>query len=145
MFRHLLLTTDGSTSAENAARCGIDLAKRLGAQVLGFHVAPPYASTTYLIEVLGTPRRDYESAVAEHAQRYLADIAHLASLAGVPCTTEYCFAEHAHQAIVDVAEARGCDIIVMGARGRHLPGLHLLGSVTHRVLLHAATPVLVCP
>lgn len=145
MFHHIMLATDGSEPAASAARCGVQLAKSLGARVLGFHVAPPFSSLSYLVEVLGTPQRDFEAAMAAHAQRYLADIAHMAEMAGVPCATEYCFAPHAHQAIVDVACARECDLIVLGARGRHIGSLRLLGSVAHRVLLHAPMPVLVCP
>ena len=47
------------------------------------------------------------------------------------------------EAILKAAEVRGCDLIVLGARGlSDLQGL-LLGSVSHKVIQHAACPVLV--
>jgi nucleotide-binding universal stress UspA family protein len=46
-------------------------------------------------------------------------------------------------AILNVAQVRECDLIVMGSRGRGaLAGL-LLGSVSHRVVAHARMPVMV--
>jgi len=45
--------------------------------------------------------------------------------------------------ICDIARIRGCEMIIMGSRGRSdLKGL-LLGSVAHQVLHHAPCPVLV--
>lgn len=44
--------------------------------------------------------------------------------------------------IVQVAEAEGCDLIVMGSRGLSDFSGMVMGSVSHRVLRHAAMPVL---
>ena len=145
MYQYFLLAIDGSAHAERAASVGIELARALGARVLAFHAAPPYASLSYLIEVLGTPQRDYELAMSEHAERYLASIAQAADVVGVSFASEYRYASQPYEAIIDMAKARGCDLIVMGARGRHGVSHHLLGSVTHRVLLHGHLPVLVFP
>jgi len=45
--------------------------------------------------------------------------------------------------IVQVAQAEGCDIIVMGSRGLSDFAAMVMGSVTHRVLRHSSVPVLV--
>jgi nucleotide-binding universal stress UspA family protein len=45
--------------------------------------------------------------------------------------------------ICQVAQEEGCDIIVMGSRGRGDWEGAMLGSVTHRVLAHCTLPVLV--
>ena len=48
-----------------------------------------------------------------------------------------------YKGIIDAAEKNHCDAIFMASNGhRGLTGL-LLGSVTHEVLTHSKTPVLV--
>jgi nucleotide-binding universal stress UspA family protein len=145
MFRHILLPTDGSAFSEKAVAVGIELAKTIGARVLGFHVAAPFFSLSYLLEVVESQQLAYETEAAKRSERYLDDIRHAAKVAGVECECEFCFAEHSYQAIIDVAKERDCDLIVMGSHGRHGVSRLLLGSVTHRVLLRTDLPVLVCP
>lgn len=145
MFKHILLPTDGSVHSERAIISGVGLARALGARVLGLHVIPPFSSLSYLVEVLGGQQQAYEREMAERAERYLQDIRHLAETAGVPCECTYRFEHHAYQAIIDHAKEHNCDLIVMGSRGRQGVGRLLLGSVTHRVLLHTELPVMVCP
>lgn len=49
----------------------------------------------------------------------------------------------AAEAILRVAQSDGCDLIVIGSRGLSMVQGILLGSVSYRVLHHAAVPVLV--
>jgi nucleotide-binding universal stress UspA family protein len=49
-----------------------------------------------------------------------------------------------YQAIIAMAEDRGCDLIVMASHGRSGISAVVLGSVTNKVLTHTKTPVLVC-
>jgi nucleotide-binding universal stress UspA family protein len=49
----------------------------------------------------------------------------------------------AAEAILRVAQAEGCDLIVMGSRGLGMMQGLLLGSVSYRVLHHAQIPVLI--
>ena len=49
----------------------------------------------------------------------------------------------AAEAILRVAELENCDLIVMGSRGLGMVQGLLLGSVSYRVLHHAACPVLI--
>ena len=51
--------------------------------------------------------------------------------------------EHPYQAIIDTAESKGCDLIVMASHGRHGISAIVLGSETVKVLTHCKTPVLV--
>jgi nucleotide-binding universal stress UspA family protein len=49
--------------------------------------------------------------------------------------------EHPDRAIIDTAEAKGCDLIVMASDGRHgISGIDL-GSGTVKVLSHSKIPV----
>jgi nucleotide-binding universal stress UspA family protein len=145
MFQHILLPTDGSTCSEKSVAVGVNLAKTLGARVLGFHVAKPFFSLSYLIEIVESQQLAYETETAKRSERYLDDIRQAAREHGVEYECEYRYAEHPYQAIIDIAKERDCDLIVMGSHGRHAVGRLLLGSVTHRVLLRSDLPVLVCP
>jgi nucleotide-binding universal stress UspA family protein len=49
-----------------------------------------------------------------------------------------------YQGIIDIAEQRGCDLIVMASHGRSGLTAIVLGSVTTKVLTHTKIPVLVC-
>jgi len=49
----------------------------------------------------------------------------------------------AAEAILRVAQAEGCDLIVMGSRGLGMMQGLLLGRVSYRVLHHAQIPVLI--
>ena len=49
-----------------------------------------------------------------------------------------------YQAIIDTADSKGCDLIVMASHGRRGVTGVLMGSVTQKVLTHGKIPVLVC-
>jgi nucleotide-binding universal stress UspA family protein len=61
--------------------------------------------------------------------------------AGVECETIQVEHEYPYQAIIDTADAKGCDLIVMASHGRHGISAIVLGSET--VLTHCKIPVLV--
>jgi nucleotide-binding universal stress UspA family protein len=48
-----------------------------------------------------------------------------------------------YQAIIEAAEARKCDLIVMASHGRRGVSAVVLGSETVKVLTHSKIPVLV--
>src|SRR4029077_18228117 len=61
----------------------------------------------------------------------------------VECETIQVEHEHPYQAIIDTADAKGCDLIVMASHGRHGISAIVLGSETVKVLTHCKIPVLV--
>jgi nucleotide-binding universal stress UspA family protein len=73
----------------------------------------------------------------------LAVIERAANDAGVACDTTYVTAHHAYEAIIQAAEEKGCDCIVMASHGRHGVQALLIGSETAKVLTHTKLPVLV--
>ena len=66
-----------------------------------------------------------------------------AKSAGVACDTLHVEHDHIYEAIIDVASARRCDLIVMASHGRHGISALVLGSETVKVLTHCKIPVLV--
>jgi len=83
-----------------------------------------------------------DAQVREQAERFLAFVKHAADKAGVSCDTVIAKGKHPYDAIVDVANERGCDLIVMTARYRKGLGALIMGSEASRVLHRASIPVL---
>jgi nucleotide-binding universal stress UspA family protein len=85
----------------------------------------------------------YKARMQEHAEKALGAIAREAQTAGVACETVRVEHEHPYQAIIETAESKGCDLIVMASHGRHGISAIVLGSETVKVLTHSKIPVLV--
>jgi nucleotide-binding universal stress UspA family protein len=143
MFKHILMPTDGSEHSERAIERGIELAKLCGARVTGIHVMPDYRMLIASgdMESPGIDENMDEQARAQ-ATRFLAFVQRTADSAGVPCDTLMAKGQHPYDAIVDAANERGCDLIVMTARHRKGLVSMIMGSEASRVLHRASIPVL---
>jgi nucleotide-binding universal stress UspA family protein len=78
-----------------------------------------------------------------NATKTLGAIASTAKAAGVACETVQVEHEHPYQAIIDTAQSRGCDLIVMASHGRRGVSAIVLGSETVKMLTHSKILVLV--
>jgi nucleotide-binding universal stress UspA family protein len=126
MFKHILLPTDGSGLSEAAIQKGIQLAKSI-----------------IQTEMLEDTKKQYESESKVHAEQFLGVIKKAAEKAGVRCDTDYVTSNHPYEMIIQAAEKKGCDLIMMASHGRRgVQGL-LIGSETQKVLTHSKIPVLV--
>jgi nucleotide-binding universal stress UspA family protein len=85
----------------------------------------------------------YKARMQDHAEKTLGAVAKAAQAAGVACETVQVAHEHPYRAILDTAESKGCDLIVMASHGRHGISAIVLGSETVKVLTHCKIPVLV--
>ena len=63
--------------------------------------------------------------------------------AGVACETIQVEHDDPYRAIIDTADSKGCDLIVMASHGRRGISAIVLGSETVKVLTHCKIPVLV--
>lgn len=143
MFKHLLLPTDGSQMSSNAVHEAIQFAKSINASVTGIYVMPQYQTFTFQTEMLSDTKEQFEKDSRAHADQFLSVIEKAAAAAGVACDTAVATSDHPYEAIIQAAEERGCDLIVMASHGRKgLQGV-LLGSETQKVLTHSPLPVLV--
>ena len=144
MFKNILVPTDGSEQSQAAVRTAVDLARLHGARLTGVHVIPDYH---LLIAYEGAFDPITEERIEEEAKSraagYLAHIEEVARGVGVPCRTVCETSDHPYEAILRIAEAEGCDLIVMTSHGRKGLAAVLLGSETRKVLTHARMPVLV--
>ncbi|MGA8819119.1 MAG: universal stress protein [Xanthobacteraceae bacterium] len=136
MYTHILIPTDGSELAGKAVQHGIALAKLIGAKVTMLTVLPPEMVTddSQMNEIR-------KARLQRHAEEMLGAVARQA--AGVACETIQVEHEDPYRAIIDAADSKGCDLIVMASHGRRGISAIVLGSETHKVLTHCRIPVLV--
>ena len=138
MFNHILLGVDGSEHALHAAKTAADLARSMKSETLRIVVAydsvPPYLGEPNMQTAISARMKEAED-VLQKAMEVVGVIPgeiHTETLEGPPA-----------EALLDVANTRKCDLIVMGSRGLgRLTGL-LLGSQSQKVVQHAPCPVLI--
>lgn len=145
MFKRILVPVDGSELSDRAAQASLGLAKPLGATVVGF-VAEPMPQ----LPAVGRPpsmvkqeNARHDERIEAHAREVLDRFAALAKAAGVGFEGHFEQAPLVDQAIVDAAEAKGCDLILMVTHGRGAFGEFLFGSHTKAVLSRCRLPLLV--
>jgi nucleotide-binding universal stress UspA family protein len=142
MFKRILVPTDGSELSNKAIAAAIDLAKSLGASVVGMTTLEPY-SYSNLSEYRPETLDDYESRMDQIGAERLGSIADAAARAGVPVETVAAKSFSPFEAIIDTAKGKSCDLIIMASHGRRGLNAVLLGSETQKVLTHTSIPVMV--
>jgi len=143
VFGSILVGTDGSETAHSAVVQAVDLAKSLGARldivcayepVAGWRLREERAIAPADMQWMVNAREDVEATLREAVE--------LAEEEGIAVET------HARQgdpadAILDVAEERAADLIVVGNKGMTGAKRFLLGSVPNKVSHHAPCSVLI--
>jgi universal stress protein A len=146
MISKILVATDGSKTAQKAARYGVDLAKQLKALVIILSVidqrsfigqtVPAAQTAIHVIE----PIEDY---LREAAEGYAGEIRKLCDKNGVQSKTVITKG-HPVEEVVKEAKKVKADLIVMGSHGRSALAAAVLGSVAYGVMHKDTTiPVLV--
>jgi nucleotide-binding universal stress UspA family protein len=144
MFKHILISTDGSPVSNKAAKAGIALAHALGAKVTAYYAAeqlqPIYADASMLSQKMIDRFEERARAVG---QKYVDAIGKMAKAAGVPFASVVTKASIAYEGIIDAAKKQKCDVIFMASLGRRGLSKLIMGSVTQKVLAHSRIPVVV--
>jgi nucleotide-binding universal stress UspA family protein len=143
MYKNILIPTDGSDLAAKAVQHGIKLAKSLAAKVTVLTVTVPYHIFTVETNMIEDTPAEYTRQAQSDAEKVLVAAGAKAKAAGVLCETVQVEQEHVYQAIIDTAQSKGCDLIVMASHGRRGVAAIVLGSVTVKVLTDSRIPVLV--
>ena len=144
MFSNILIPTDGAPLSDAAVKRGVELAKHMNAKVTCLHVAEPFRVLGTESEVLKDTREEYYACAWANAEEVLAAFEEDAIAAGVANVERvFLVCEHPYEAIIDTARDKACDLIVMASHGRRGLQALLLGSETHKVLVHSKIPVLV--
>ena len=145
MYKHILIPTDGSPTAEKAVQSGLEFAREAGARVTLFTAVPEYEVS----EAQMLARRPIVS-ITEHdrrserrAREVLAPAEARARALGVDFDIAFLQSNHPSEAIVAAARNRDCDAIFMATHGRTGVARLFHGSETEEVLTHSAIPTLV--
>jgi nucleotide-binding universal stress UspA family protein len=144
VFKNILVATDGSELAGKAVAAGFDLARQLRAQVTVVTVTEPWTALVAGDAAFGFPIDEYEKAADDSAARILSGASKLARKADIACATLHVKDQYSSEGILDIADKKACDLIVIASHGRRGLERLLLGSVAVKVLTHSSVPVLIC-
>ncbi len=136
-FDDILVPTDGSKSARNAAKQAIKFAQRNDATL---HVL--YAMDMGDADYVAVPSdiRETRKRLESKGRKFVTEIEELAAEADVSCVTTV-RANTPVEAIVEYVDEHDIDLVVMGKRGRSDPDKPLVGSITNRVVGSLEIPV----
>ena len=143
MFKHILIPTDGSDLSRKAMLYAMKLAKESAATVTALNVTQPYQAVSMDTVLVSLGQDEYEDGSKRLSERALEQVKIAADAANVPCDTISEVHDQPYLAIIDAAQQKGCDLIVMASHGRRGLAAMLLGSETSKVLTHSTIPVLV--
>jgi nucleotide-binding universal stress UspA family protein len=143
MHTHILIPTDGSDLSAEAIHYGIALAKAVNARVTGVTVSPPIHVFAVEPDTVAETLESYRQRTATVSAQRLDKVKEAAEAAGVNYEIVHVEHEDPYKAIIDVANAKACDLIVMASHGRRGISAIVLGSETLKVLTHSTIPVLV--
>ena len=85
MYRKILLPTDGSLLSDAAIAQGVELAKSMGATLVGMTVTAPFHTFALDPLMVSDTKESYKKDCEALATKYLDAIKAVASAAGVPC------------------------------------------------------------
>jgi nucleotide-binding universal stress UspA family protein len=143
LFASIVVGTDGSETATEAVRQAAELAKSLGAKIFLVSAYEPVGNQRLReerqqvpddLQWMVNPREDVDTTLKDAATGMQEE--------GVDVET---FAREGDpaDAILDVAEERGADLIVVGNKGMTGAKRFLLGSVPNKVSHHAPCSVMI--
>jgi nucleotide-binding universal stress UspA family protein len=144
MYGAIVVGTDGSDTAREAVRQAGELAKALGSRILLVSAYEPVPESrlsqerTELPEDVSwvvNPREDVQGVLDEEAERVTAG--------GIDDVETFAREGDPADAILDVAEEKGADLIVVGNKGMTGARRFLLGSVPNKVSHHAPCNVMI--
>ncbi|GAC1434253.1 MAG: universal stress protein [Solirubrobacteraceae bacterium] len=141
MFASIVVGTDGSATARKAVAQAVELACSLKAQL---HIVCAYEPVAGQRSRSGSTSTDPEWAInpLAEAEKTLGAAAELARAAGLQAEI-YARQGDGADSILDVAEERGADLIIVGNKGMTGAKRFLLGSVPNKVSHHAPCSVLI--
>lgn len=139
MYKKILVPLDGSELAVRAIDHAEKLAKTFDAEIILFQVVsfmPIYGSPELVTPLIVDEKQ------REAAEKYLADLAEDMKKRGLKVSAMVKTGQQVAVEIIDFAKEIRSDLIVMCTHGRSGITRWVLGSVAHKVLTRAETPIL---
>jgi len=138
MYKKILVPLDGSELAEKALDHAEKLAEAFDAEVIllqGVPSMPIYGAPELVVPFVVDEKQK------EAAEKYLTHLAEELKKSGLMVATEVKIGMQVAAEITDFAKQRRVDLIVMCTHGRSGITRWVLGSVAHKVLIRAETPI----
>jgi nucleotide-binding universal stress UspA family protein len=144
MYGSIVVGTDGSDTAKEAVRQASELAKAVGASVLLVSAYEPVPESRLRhertavpedVSWMVNPREDVQAVLDGEAERIRSN--------GVAQVETFAREGDPADAILDVAEEKDADLIVVGNKGMTGARRFLLGSVPNKVSHHAPCNVMI--
>jgi nucleotide-binding universal stress UspA family protein len=143
IYRHIVVATDGSDLSREAVHHAVALAAATGAGLTAVTATLPWDSVLLGEVATQMSEAEYDARAGRAAEKRLAVARAAMAAKGVKGETVHVVERHPHRAIIDVATAKGADLIVMASHGWLGLSSLLIGSETQKVLTSTRTPVLV--
>jgi nucleotide-binding universal stress UspA family protein len=144
VFSCLIVGTDGSSTAAAAVQEAINLAAKVNARLLIVSAYEPVSELRLREERQSAPSdAQWMVSPREEVLAVLERSLKLAREGGVEDVETFARQGDAADAIIDIAEEQGCDLIVVGNKGMTGAKRFLLGSVPNKVSHHAPCSVLI--
>jgi nucleotide-binding universal stress UspA family protein len=138
MYKKILVPLDGSELAEKALDHAEKLAETFDAEVILLQIVPfmPLYGAPELVVPFVVDEKQKEA-----AENYLSHLAEELKKRGFKVATKVKVGMQVAAEIIDFAKESGVDLIVMCTHGRSGITRWVLGSVAHKVLTRAETPI----
>lgn len=146
VFKHLLVTLDGSSLSEEILSPALALAKAEGARVTLLRVIQPTPivlrdaglMASYSSSILDAPATQ---TLVDEAKAQLAILAQKVSAQGFEVDGHVMVSSHVANAIIDFSVTHGVDLVALSTHGRG-PSRFIMGSVADKVIRASGLPVL---
>lgn len=149
-IRHILVPVDLDEGSPYAARYGLSLAHKYGADLTLLHVAAWQGVSLVAVEPMYMPQGLVTRLEAERLEivgNKLDELKANLVAQGEPAGNVHIAIERGfpHDGIMNYADEHDIDLIVMESRGSLGSGSYLLGGTADKVSRHATRPVLIAP
>ncbi len=142
-YRRIVVGTDGSETATKAVEHAARLAASVGAALIAVTAYDPHPTGLDRDRASAPEDVKWRITASGLADDRAQDAVQLARKAGVTEARAISEAGTAAEALLEVADRRRADLIVVGSRGMSSPGRFLLGSVPNAVSHHAPCDVMI--
>jgi len=129
----LLVAVSSPWASEKLAKPIVDLASRLGAEVIVVHVAQQQDED------------EKESDVAQRGQQTLSTLTDALKIAGITAEGLMLYADDTAKAILNTAHAQHCTLILLGLTRKSVLKRLFGGDIPANLMKQADLPVLLCP
>jgi nucleotide-binding universal stress UspA family protein len=148
IIKKILIGVDESGNREKITRCGLTLARSLGADATAIHVIDrssidALGDLSGLIGYYEGEKLTHEQALRKHAKELLDKTDILAKKEGIKITVEAIMnASSVAEGIIDYASSTNVDLIVIGIKGKTGIAKFHIGGIADKVVSHAHCSVM---